>query len=84
MNSKIYDFDPCVSGDPTVSPRTFVWAACGRFRTAPERPFYPLLATTKVRQIGPIVDQQTVRRHFDEYEEEEYPDRTEPDLYRAM
>jgi hypothetical protein len=37
-----------------------------------------------LRQIGPIVDKQTVRRHVDGYEEEEYPDRTEPDLYRAM
>jgi len=37
-----------------------------------------------MRQIGPIVDKQTVRRHADGYEEEEYPDRTEPDLYRAM
>jgi hypothetical protein len=44
MSLKIYDFDPSVSGDPTVSPGTFVWAKCGRFRTAPERPFYPLLA----------------------------------------
>jgi hypothetical protein len=28
-----------------------------------------------MRQIGPIVDKQTVRRHVDGYEEEEYPDR---------
>jgi hypothetical protein len=28
-----------------------------------------------VRQIGPIVDKQTVRRHVDGYEKEEYPDR---------
>jgi hypothetical protein len=28
-----------------------------------------------VRQIGPIVDEQTVRRHVDRYEEEEYSDR---------
>ena len=37
-----------------------------------------------MRQIGPIVDKQTVRRHLDRYEEEEYPDRSGPDLYRAM
>ena len=37
-----------------------------------------------VRQIGPIVDKQPVRRQLDEYEEEEYPDRSGPDLYRAM
>jgi hypothetical protein len=28
-----------------------------------------------VRQIGPIVDERTVRRQLDGYEEEEYPDR---------
>ena len=28
-----------------------------------------------MRQIGPIVDKQTVRRHVDGYEEEEYPER---------
>jgi hypothetical protein len=39
MNLKIYDFDPCVSGDPTVSQGTFAWAECGRFLTAPESPF---------------------------------------------
>ena len=38
----------------------------------------------RVRQIGPIVDKQTVRRHLDTYEEEEYLDRSGPDLYRAM
>jgi hypothetical protein len=43
-----------------------------------------LVLDTVVRQIGPIVDKQTVRRHFDGYEEEEYPDRSGPDLYRAM
>ena len=37
-----------------------------------------------MRQIGPIVDKQTVRRHLDRYEEEEYPDGSGPDLYRAM
>jgi hypothetical protein len=37
-----------------------------------------------LRQIGPIVDKQTVRRHLDRYEEEEYPDGSGPDLYRAM
>jgi hypothetical protein len=36
-----------------------------------------------MRQIGPIVDKQTVRRHLDRYEEEEYPDGSGPDLYRA-
>jgi hypothetical protein len=39
---------------------------------------------TPLMQIGPIVDKQTVRRHFDGYEEEEYPDRSGSDLYRAM
>ena len=36
-----------------------------------------------MRQIGPIVDKQPVRRQLDGYEEEEYPDRSGPDLYRA-
>jgi hypothetical protein len=40
--------------------------------------------TNSVRQIGPIVDKQTVRWHLDGYEEEEYPDRSGPELYRAM
>ena len=43
--------------DPTVSPGTFVWAACGRFRTAPERPFYPLLTglgTTDPEVVGQL------------------------------
>jgi hypothetical protein len=31
-------------------------------------------------QIGPIVDKQTVRRHINRYKEEEYPDRSGPDL----
>ena len=39
---------------------------------------------TFLRQIGPIVDKQTVRRHLDRYEEEEYPDGSGPDLHRAM
>ena len=34
-----------------------------------------LLQPCGLRQIGPIVDKQTVRRHVDGYEEEEYPDR---------
>ena len=38
----------------------------------------------QMRQIGPIVDKQTVRRHLDRYEEEGYPDGSGPDLYRAM
>ena len=37
-----------------------------------------------MKQIGPIVDKQLVRRQLDGYEEEEYPDRSGPDLYRAM
>ena len=37
-----------------------------------------------MKQIGPIVDKQPVRRQLDGYEEEEYPDRSGPDLYRAM
>ena len=37
-----------------------------------------------VRQIGPIVDKQPVRRQLDGYEEEEILDRSGPDLYRAM
>jgi len=37
-----------------------------------------------LKQIGPIVDKQPVRRQLDGYEEEEYPDRSGPDLYRAM
>jgi hypothetical protein len=37
-----------------------------------------------LRQIGPIVDKQTVRRHLDRYEEEGYPDGSGPYLYRAM
>jgi hypothetical protein len=42
------------------------------------------LVSSYLRQIGPIVDKQTVRRHLDRYEEEEYPDGSGPDLYRAM
>ena len=38
----------------------------------------------QLRQIGPIVDKQPVRRQLDGYEEEEYPDRSGPDFYRAM
>jgi hypothetical protein len=30
----------------------------------------------RLRQIGPLVDKQTVRRHFDGYDEEEYPDQS--------
>ena len=37
-----------------------------------------------MKQIGPIVDKQPVRRQLDGYEEEEYPDRSGPDLYMAM
>ena len=37
-----------------------------------------------LKQIGPIVDKRPVRRQLDGYEEEEYPDRSGPDLYRAM
>jgi hypothetical protein len=37
-----------------------------------------------MRQIGPIVDKRTVRRQLDGYEDLEYPDRSGPDLYRAM
>jgi hypothetical protein len=40
--------------------------------------------TRKMKQIGPIVDKQPVRRQLDGYEEEEYPDRSGPDLYSAM
>jgi hypothetical protein len=36
------------------------------------------LVATKLRQIGPIVDKQPVRRQLDGYEEEEI--RTDPDL----
>ena len=37
-----------------------------------------------MKQIGPIVDKRPVRRQLDGYEEEEYPDRSGSDLYRAM
>jgi hypothetical protein len=43
-----------------------------------------LICTSLVRQIGPIVDKQPVRRQLNGYEEEEYPDRSGPDLYRAL